>query len=171
MNHLVLISGLGSSLSFFGARYRAWARKLEKRLGPLPWTTVYEVSSDGSGEKDALQAIVKDKARGRVIIIGHSNGARDGLFMATMFHYMNIKVDYFASLDMTLGEFGAEAHGNIQYLDEFHARLQTVDFHPSFKPSAANYHKWEINSGHVAMASHPTVQDRIYKKVKEVLGQ
>lgn len=171
MNHVVLISGLGSSLPLFGGRYRKWAKQLQARLGKLEYTSIYEVSSDGAGEKPALQAILRDKMPGKIIIVGHSNGARDALFMTEILFRAKLKVNYVACLDMTLGEFGAKAFGNIQFLDEFHARLETVDFDKTFVPNGANYHKWEIDRGHVAMASDERVQNRLYQKITEVLAR
>lgn len=172
MNHVVLLSGLGSSLPFLSWFFQAWARKLAKRLGPLPGTTVWQLSSDGAGEKPATVAILRDFERGRlgrVVLVGHSNGARDILFMAQAFYNAGISVRYAATLDMTLNELGVLAYPNIQYLDEFHARLEKVDFHPDFRRTGANYHYWEIDSGHVAMASTEEVQQRLATKIVEAL--
>lgn len=174
MNHVVLLSGLGSSIPFFGSFFRRWAKTLEKRLAisPLTGTLVWELSSDGTGEKVALDRILDDHRRGilkKVILVGHSNGARDILFIAKVLYQLQIPVHYAACLDMTLGEFGAEAYGNIKFLDEFHARLEKVDFHPSFQKSAANYRYWEVGGSHVGMASSKTVQDRLVVKIKETL--
>jgi hypothetical protein len=167
-DHLVLLSGALSSI--LPRRYRRWANQLENTLRLPDSVAVWNLSSDGGGEKPALKAILADhraKTLGRLAFAGHSNGARDILFMIETLYGMGIKVRYAACLDMTLGEFGCEAFGNIAFLDEFHARLQRVDFDESFKPSAANYKLWEINKGHVAMASDMLVQGRLRMKIEE----
>lgn len=169
-NHVVLLSGWFSS--WFPSRYKAWAVKLESKLVLPENTKVWNLSSDGAGEKPALKAILKDHREGKlgtIIIGGHSNGARDALFMIETLHGLGIRVKYAFSLDMTLGEMGCEAFGNIQFLDEFHAKLQYVDFDKSFKKSAANYKLWEIIKGHVAMASDAFVQQRLKIKIEEAL--
>lgn len=173
-NHIVLLSGLGSSLLPW--RYKRWANELEgrlKRSDALPKDTIiWNLSSDGTGEKPALKGILADLRAGklgRLAIGGHSNGARDALFMIETLFQMHVPVQYAFSLDMTLGEFGAEAYGNIKYLDEFHARLQHVDFDDSFVKSAANYHYWQIDKGHVAMASDQFVQQRLRQKIEEAM--
>jgi len=169
-DHLVLLSGLASSLPLIGRRYTAWARQLDASLTLPSSVKRWVLSSDGAGEKPALSAILADHRKGllgTVVFIGHSNGARDTLFMAETLYSIGIEVRYAATLDMTLGEFGAKAFGSIKELDEFHARLQTVDFDPSFKKNASTYHKFEIDKGHVAMASDPFVQSRLRRKIEE----
>jgi hypothetical protein len=86
--------------------------------------------------------------------------------MCETLYHAGIPVQYCACLDMTLGEFGAKAFGNIQELDEYHARLQHVDFDKSFKKNAATYHYFEVDKGHVAMASDPMVQSRLKRKIE-----
>lgn len=176
MDHIVLLSGAGSSVPFLRCRFRAWAKKLAARIPqyrPETGVIVHELSSDGDGEKSAIVQILREEMEGRlrrVILCGHSNGARDVLFMAETFYNANIVVDYVACLDMTLAEWGAKAFGNIMFLDEFHAQLQTVDFDKSFIKTPHNYRKWEVMGGHVGMASSETVQNRLVEKITEVLG-
>lgn len=174
MNHIVLLSGWWSSVF---NRYRVWADMLEASLPPYKDTKVWNLSADGMGEKPALQAIMRDNNRKKVILIGHSNGARDVLFMAETLYHADIPVHYLASLDMTLGEFGAEAFGNIKFLDEFHARLEKVDFDKSFKKTGANYSYWQVYkpgtnrpAGHVEMARQDEVQQRLRFKIAETMN-
>lgn len=170
IDHFATISGLGSS--WFKSRFRAWAYKIHARIPPRDGLVKWEVSADGNGEKRFIEAVLRDKREGRlgrVVMAGHSNGARDMLFAAQTFYAAKIPVEYAASLDMTLGEFGAKAFGNIKYLDEFWARLERVDFDKSFVKTANNYSYFRVNKSHVAMASEKSVQDRVVAKVTEAL--
>lgn len=172
MRHLVLLSGLGSSVPFLAPWFKGWANKLEKRLAYSPGQgiIVWNLSADGAGEKPALSAILNDPRLGGVILVGHSNGARDILFMAEVLYRTGIAVKYAACLDMTLAEYGAKACGNIEFLDEFHARLERVDFDESFVKNPANYKLWEVKGGHISMASSPAVQNRLFTKITEIFG-
>lgn len=171
-HHIVLLAGLGSSFFLFRRRFTKWARTLEKRLrrelSGRDDVTIWVLSSDGRREQKALDAIMNDYNDGdlgTVSFAGHSNGARDILFMIKQLFTMGIPVAYAATLDMTLAEHGAEAYGNIEFLDEFHARLERVDFHKSFHKTGSNYRFRKINKSHVAMASDTIVQNSLVNKI------
>ena len=177
-NHILLLSGLGSSVCPW--RYAAWARELKKKilthpnLRDVPNLKIHVLSSDGNGEKSFFDEVISDHKKGRlgkVVTVGHSNGARDQLRGAERLYAYSIPVAYCAVIDMTLGEFGATAFGNIKQLDEFWAALQTTDFHESFRGIHNFYNLDEItkkNIGHVEAASLPFVQDKITDNIAKV---
>jgi len=172
MNHVILITGLGSSIPFIGRIWTAWARKLENRFKAhfkgRKDITITRVSADGNGEAKALNLLRRDKTNGtlgKVAIIGHSNGFRDGLNMAASIR--NSPIDFFGGIDMTLGEFGAQAYGNIKLFHEYHAQLAYADFHHTFDKS--NHHIWEIRKDHTAAASDRFVQNNIFENVVKVM--
>ena len=173
MNHIVLITGLGSSIPWFGYFWTRWARKLQKRLEKFyalrKDVTIHRVSADGRFERKAFDAIRADRRKGRlgdIAIVGHSNGFRDGLRQAEAL-YPHTPIRYFAGIDMTLGEFGALAYGNIEYLDEFHGVLQRADFHASFRQNKRIHRYQETKAAHTASASLPWVQNHIFKQIVE----
>ena len=172
MNHIIIITGLGSSIPFIGRIWTAWARKLEDRFNAhfkgRKDITIKRVSADGNGEAKALNQLRRDKTNGtlgKIAIIAHSNGFRDGLNMAASIR--NSPVDFFAGIDMTLGEFGALAYGNIKLFHEYHAQLAYANFHHTFDKS--NHHIWEIRKGHTAAASDLFVQNNIFGNVVNVM--
>lgn len=174
-HHVNLVSGLGSSVCPW--RYAAWARDLKKKLLLHPNLKDVEnlninlMSSDGAGEKPYFDAIIEDHKRGilgTVVTVGHSNGARDSLRGIERLYAYGIPVEYCAIIDMTLGEFGATAFGNIKELDEFWAALETVDFHESFKGKHNFYNLDKLegrNIGHVEAASLEFTQKVITDKI------
>lgn len=170
-HYIGLITGLGSSLPGLGLVWTKWARSLQKRLAIHYFgraeVKIMRVSSDGTSEKKFFDAVLNDHHTGRlgkVVGAGHSNGCRDWLFGAKSM-YPKIGVNYLGLIDMTLGEFGAEAYGNINHLDEFHAILERVDFHPSFFESSSSHDYFKINKGHTAAANDKSVQDRIFNQI------
>lgn len=172
-NHVILITGLGSSLPFIGRIWTAWAVKLEKRLKEhfkgSKDVIITRVSADLRGEDAALSKLRKDKTNdrlGKVCIVGHSNGFRDGLNISHAIG-LDTPIDYFAGIDMTLGELGAKAYGNIQLFHEFHAKLATANFDKSFDMD--NHHIWQINKGHTAAASDRFVQNKIFETITETI--
>lgn len=176
MHQVVFVTGLASSIPFIGRIWQAWAYRLEKllikKIGRRSDVTITICSSDGRGEKKALDLIRRTRDHGNlesVCIVGHSNGFRDGLRMCEAL-YPDTKIDYFAGIDMTLGEFGAEAYGNIQLFHEFHAVLEKADFHKSFKKTKKNYQYTRIRKGHTAAASDTFVQETIAGHIAGVIS-
>lgn len=174
-HHIVLITGLGSSLPVIGAIWTAWARKMEKRFRKhyrgRKDVTVTRVSADLTGEARALDLLRKDirsGQAGRICIAGHSNGFRDGLLIAEALR--PYPVAYFAGIDMTLGDGNAKVTGNIKLLHEFHAVLGWAKIGDSFKKTAATYRDWQINKGHTRAASDRLVQDTIFRTMVETIG-
>lgn len=173
-NHIIMVTGLGSSLPWIGRIWTVWARKLEKRFEThykgRKDVKITRVSADGKGEAAALNLLRRDKTKGtlgKVAIIGHSNGFRDGLNMAAT---IKADVDYFAGIDMTLGEFGAEATNNIQLFHEFRAVYGTkenADFAKDFDMS--KYKQWSIRNFHTAAASDKFVQATIFNTIKGII--
>lgn len=173
MNYIILVTGLGSSIPFIGRIWTKWARKLEKAVTEQisgDSVRIIHVSSDGAGEMKALnevRAAIEDGSITSLQICGHSNGFRDGLNIAES--VAPFPVNYFAGIDMTLGEFGAKATNNIQHFDEFHARLEQANFANDFLMSKHNYHK--IDKGHTAAASDKFVQTKICNTLVENILQ
>lgn len=176
-NHIILITGLFSSIPILGYVWTVWARMLQKRLtkhyagrvdcGIRTGVIIHRVSADGRGEKKAFDAVRLDRKRGvlgKVAIVGHSNGFRDGLRGAELLHPLT-EVCFFAGIDMTLGENGAEVFGNISNFIEFHGVLEYADLHKSFHPTPKNYSLRETERGHTASASLAWVQDIIFRGI------
>ena len=138
-----------------------------------PDTVIHQLSSDWFFEKPALEAILDDHENGtlgKVILVGHSNGARDILVMARTFYNMKIPVHYAACLDMTRNPRGAQAYGNIEFLDEFHAKLKKVRFHDTFDKTDKTYGYHKVEADHISMASEKSVQDRMFVKISQVMA-
>jgi hypothetical protein len=175
-SHIVLIAGLGSSIAWRWNPWSAWARKMQARFDAhykgRPDVKVWAVSADGAGEKPAFDAIVSDHQKGQLGTVaggGHSNGARDWLRGGERLYARGIQIPFGFVIDMTLGEFGAEAFGNMRILEEFHGVLETADFHPSFKQSGCSHRYHETKAGHTASANLKWVQDRIFAGVTEAV--
>ena len=174
-HHIGLITGLGSSVPGLGAIWTKWARSLQRRLkkhykGRNDVVT-HRVSSDGNGEKQFFDAVLTDAHAGNLGVVtgaGHSNGSRDWLFGAKML-YPGTEIPYLGLIDMTLGEYGAEAYGNIKVLDEFHGVLETVDFHPSFAANGGVHNYMETGLGHTASANAKSVQDQIFNRITAII--
>lgn len=179
--HVVgLITGLGSSLPFFGWLWTAWARKLQKRLegkyGKDSDVLIIRCSSDGSGEANLFRTIFqlhKDGLLGVLCLVGHSNGVRDGLIEVEKLYPQAVPVHYFAGIDQALLDdfFSSEAWGNILTLEEFHARLEYINIHETFVRNKRKHILHEVKAGHTASASLPFVQDTIFKAVCEELDR
>lgn len=191
-HHVILIAGLGSSIPFLWPWFSGWARKVEKaarREINVPSgddMVIHIVSSDGRAEKKAQDAVLADQRKGvlgKVIVGGHSNGARDALRTCQLF-YPEIEVGYAFCIDMTLAENGCLAFGNIHILDEFWAALNInevkrdggrVDFHPSFKLKKRAYNFMDLpkltgrNISHIGSASEPIVTARIVGMIETVI--
>jgi len=177
-HHTLLLSGLGSSACPW--RYAAWARELKKRILTHPNLRdvenhkIHLLSSDGPGENAFFDEVLEDYKKGQlghVITAGHSNGARDQFRGIERLYAYKIPVEYVAVIDMTLGEFGATAFGNIRVLDEFWAGLQTADFDKSFKGTHNFYDLDKLmgkNVGHVEAASLEFVQNLITENIAKV---
>lgn len=170
----LLLTGLGSSM--FPWIWSRWAAKLERdllaRYESRDDVLVLRASSDGTGEKRlfaTVEDLHKNKALASLCIAGHSNGFRDGLIGTKQF-YPEVKVNYFAGIDMALlaGTFGAEAKGNVLVFDEFHAQLAYADLHNTFKPPRNRHTLFEVRKGHTAAASDPFVQERIFTQFVRV---
>jgi hypothetical protein len=175
-----LVTGLGSSLPLIGGIWTAWARKLEKRFDKKypddSDVVIIRCSSDGSGEAKLFNVIFRLHTQGllgRVCIAGHSNGVRDSLIEIEKFYANGITVDYMAAIDQALLDdfFSSEAWGNILQLDEFHARLEYVNIHSTFKKAKRPHRIYEVKKGHTAAASDPFVQDRIFQMVCEQIDK
>lgn len=176
-NHVIFITGLGSSLPFIGCIWTAWARKLEKRFrkhyGRRADTQYTRVSSDGKGEQKALDILRRARDRkmlGKVCIIGHSNGFRDGLLIAAD---IRAKVDYFAGIDMTLDDDDVEVPANVRLFHEFHAILKKAVLSKGFKSQGRDWEFWQINKGpvmpHTRAASDKFVQGMIFKTITGII--
>lgn len=172
MHIIVLLTGLGSSFPLVGWFLTRWATKLKKRINKKYENRndvmVIVASSDGRGEQAAHDFIRNEFISGKIktlTIVGHSNGFRDGLKMAA--NISPNSVDYFAGIDMTLGEFRAMATNNIKRFHEFHAMLETADFAPDFDKRKHKY--WPINKGHTAAASDKFVQDKIFNTINSTI--
>ena len=163
----------------------AWAWKLQTRLikhygnpelgGRMKKVTgsnikIWVVSSDGSGEQEAIEAILKDWKAGKlgdVSVCGHSNGGGE-LDIISQIFYNKIKIAYAATIDRTLGYTGSKLWGSVQYFDEFWAGLRKTKFHSTFT-GVKNF--WDLDKilkqdiGHTPSASHPFVQDKIFTEV------
>ncbi len=185
VHHIILVCGWWSSIIFV---FKLWAKRLLKnflkpmfgnRLGQD--VIVWIVSSDFMGEKKAFDAVLKDHKAGRlgvVVIVGHSNGGRDGPARGSRkLAEHGVQIPYAAVIDMTLAEFGAKVHGNVWELDDFHARLERADLDESFIQMGRTYNLFELDEieghlvGHTQAASLPFVQKRIAKKIKAVIPQ
>jgi hypothetical protein len=171
-NHVVLIAGMGSSIAWRINPWSAWARKMQKRFEAhykgRPDVKIWALSADGSGEKQAFDAIIADHQKGLLDTVsggGHSNGDRDWLRGCERLYARGILIPYGFGIDMTLGEFGAEVMGNHRVYEEFHGVLQTADFHPSFKQSGGIHIYHETKVGHTASANLQWVQDKIFAGV------
>lgn len=178
-SHIGLLAGLGSSLFWSCNPWSAWARTQEVRLKrhykDRKDVVIHAVSSDLSGERRMREAVLNDHRKGLLKTVvggGHSNGARDWLFVSQAFHAAGIQIPYAFAIDMTLGEFGAEVYGNTNQYDEFWAGLQKADFHASFTGNHKIYDVDKIekrNVGHTPAASLPWVQDRIFQQITEAV--
>lgn len=175
-----LVTGLGSSIPLFGGIWTAWARKLEKRFkAKYPDESdvlIMRASSDGNGEDKIFKAIFqlyKQGLLGKVCCVGHSNGVRDTLLEIETLYPHKVQFDYVAAIDQALLDsfFSSEAWGNILHLDEFHAKLEYVNIHSTFKKEKRVHQLYEIKKGHTAAASDPFVQDRIFQMVCEVIDK
>jgi len=171
-----LVTGLGSSLPFLRWIWTRWARKLEKRLKAhykgRNDIEIIRVSSDGQGEKHLegrIQLLAHDSRLGKVVLVGHSNGFRDALYIAN--RMKQIPVAYFAGIDMTLGEGKAVVSKNIKFIDEFKARYgtrETANFAVAY-PKKLRYKDFKVNKGHTATANDKEVQDRIFSNITGVI--
>lgn len=178
-DHIVLIAGLGSSWFWRWNRWSKWARDMESRLGRhyagRRDVRIWAVSSDGTREKEAFDAIIADHRRGtlgKVVGGGHSNGDRDFLKGCERLYANRISVAYGFGIDMTLGEFGAQIFGNIEFYEEFWAGLQKADKHPSFSGKFVFHDVDAIerrNVGHTESASLPWVQNTIFKNITRAI--
>ncbi len=183
INHIILVCGWWSSVIFL---FKLWAKRLlNNHLKPIfgdrigADIIVWIVSSDFWGEKKAFDAVMRDAKAGRlgkVIIVGHSNGARDGPARGSRrLAEHGVEIQYAAVIDMTLAEFGAKVHGNVLLLDDFHARLETADLDDSFTSAGREYNLYELDEiegrlvGHTEAASLPFVQESIAKRIKLLL--
>lgn len=179
-HHIPLIAGLGSSVC--PSRYAKWAQQLKKRLlrsSIVPaGVNITISSSDKNGEKAAIDAIMADHQAGRlgkVIPIGHSNGAAEVLVLSRLC-WPEIEIAYLAVIDMTLGHrmWRAEAYGSIVHFDEFWAGLAKSEINESFVKMKRQHNFFDLdqlakrNVGHVEAASLPIVQDRIVKMIEKV---
>jgi hypothetical protein len=171
-SHIVLIAGLGSSIAWPFNPWSAWARKMQKRFADhykgRQDVKIWALSADGAGEKPAFDAIVSDYQKGQLGTVsggGHSNGFRDWLRGSERLYARGILIPYGFGIDMSLGEFGAEAFGNMRILEEFHGVLETADLHQSFKQSGSSHRYHETKTGHTASANLQWVQNRIFDGV------
>ncbi len=193
-DHIVLICGLFSSIN---PKYRKWAYILADRIGRYYELRGYEettfkknlriyvkedlklqihiASSDGSRENKPIKKVKRaldQNALRHLIIGGHSNGVRDGTCKISETFYPNVEIPYAFAIDTTLAEGKRKLFGNVNFLDEFWAGLQRINFHDSFEPLAGkNYQFHDLDNienteiGHVEAASLPYVQDRIMQKI------
>lgn len=175
MNYIVIITGLGSSIFCW---WRNWAKWYERECRILfPDARIIVVSSDGRLERRAEERI--QNAR-KLVMIGHSNGFRDGLLIMKRNPFL--RCNYFAGIDMALGAHGVYVPSNVEVIDEFHAKLAYVNTYAE----ANNIHTvFEVtrreglqmggtsprsaNKGHTAAASDRHVRSRIISMIKGVL--
>lgn len=171
MHVIFLITGLASSLPLIGRIFTWWARQLESRLkdkyGHRDDVLIMRVSADLKGEEPVLLTLLELIRKQKIKTIcgaGHSNGFRDGITITEkLFPY---PVDYFAGIDMTLGELGAEAQSNILKVDEFRAQFGTresLDFVENF-PEGRHKEYW-IPKGHTATANDAGVRAKIFQRI------
>ena len=178
MHYIGLMAGLGSSPLWEINPWSKWARKLKKRFNKFYEgrndVKIYAFSSDFSFEKPFFRAVRDDYEKGNLGTLtgaGHSIGSAEWLLQAEAL-YSQIDIPYLGLIDMTRGDeaiFGAKAYGNIKFLDEFHGKLETIDFHPSFEKNGSIHKYHEINKGHTATANDKKVQNRIFKQITQLI--
>jgi len=114
--NVTLVCGLGSSIPIIGTwMFQRWAKKLKKRITTeFPNSIVNIYSSDGNDMSWMGRAFntesfnILNNVNYLNVIIGHSNGFRDGLKYINyraktpvQIGYNNV-IDYFCGIDMTL---------------------------------------------------------------------
>jgi len=170
-NYVILVTGLLSSFPLFSWWFKSWARKLKKRINKkYPDVEVVVVTSDGRRAVHnvwlKLRTDAENRRLGKVVICGHSNGYRDGLFLADDIYPH--QVEYFGGIDLTLADNDVEVPGNVKVFDNFHATLtEAPKFSKKFK---GEYTKFKIDDSHIGSASNRFVQDKMFTQIRRVFG-
>lgn len=177
--HLVMVTGLGSSIPFIGKwLFQGWTKKI---INKLRWKLSVEeynsishsiISSDGNDAKWITKEInyIKVSEPKFIIIAGHSNGYRDGLKLAEhigLAFNNKRKVDIFIGIDMTLA-FDKDNEAIpycVKDLIDYHASLKNLkDIRKCNLATVYTYVKLN-NTGHITAGKHDEVQRCIYRSV------
>lgn len=174
-HHIPLATGLGSSVF---ARFTEWSRELEPLLDDLP-NGVDATRHNWTAWREVAQNIIRDKNRGKVILVGHSNGVWFACKIAEILAKKGIKVDYLAAIDPTLKPF-PKLGGNVIMADEFRAtrgfvamgrkmscgRLATLKAGREFR---GTLNVQTIRGGHTQIASNQIVRRHIVETINGIL--
>lgn len=174
-HHIALATGLGSS---FIARFTKWSKELEPLLDDLP-NGIDAVHYNWTEWRQFVRNVIRDKNRGKVIMVVHSNGAYFGAKAAQDLSKHRIKVDYLAVMDPTLKPF-PKLGGNVIMADEFRAsrgfvalgrrisckRLATLKAGREFR---GTLNVQTIRGGHTEIASNPIVRRHIVETINGIL--
>ena len=174
-HHIALATGLGSS---FIARFSEWSDELEKLLDDEP-SGIDAVDYNWTEWRQFVRNVIRDKNRGKVIMVGHSNGVYFACKVAQELSKHGIKVDYLAAIDPTLKPF-PKLGGNVIMADEFRAsrgfvafgrklsrgRMATLKAGREFRGALSVQ---TIRGGHTEIASNPIVRKHIVETINGIL--
>lgn len=176
MDHVFVSSGLGSSLF---SRLREGTDLLDGLLDKLGdgWDSEKYIWDDW---EDALFAILRDKQRGRVILIGHSNGTKFTNNIAKALAKEGVKVHLLVAIDPTAGSFPAIDH-NVLSTSEYWAATGWPALARRFRIGGAlTYVKgwsghrggpFKMGGGHVELASNPLVHQDVVQLVAQAMAR
>ncbi len=123
-----------------------------------------------------VKRAIDQNALRHLIVGGHSNGVRDGTCKISETFFPSIDIPYAFAIDTTFAEGNRKLFGNVNFLDEFWAGFERINFDDSFTSVAGkNYQFHDLDKienaeiGHVQAASLPYVQDRRMQKITTVI--
>lgn len=182
--NVTLVCGLGSSIPIIGTwMFQRWAKKLKKRITTeFPNSIVNIYSSDGNDMSWMGRAFntesfnILNNVNYLNVIIGHSNGFRDGLKYINyraktpvQIGYNNV-IDYFCGIDMTLAYQNRHLIKHIKHFHCFYGALQREPLKKLSK-SIGSICQTKIKSGHIAMANDNKVQGAIMQDLATIYRQ
>lgn len=160
-----LINGLGSSVGAIGYGFTNLAKK-------IPSATLHNYTSFVESStlirtqvSKEIQAAYKADPTVEINLIGISFGANIVTWIAEELHRKDIPINYLATLE---GPAMSRIHENVRLADNFSCTGLSC-FRTSSKLSWGNketkFSKFKINAGHIDLADHPQVHDRVLYQI------